>query len=523
MKALKERGNFFEKLPGFFRLMFCIYVILAILCSFVFDSPDSYRGYTPLPYSNSVIILPALLLLALALFFTLHKGRSRRGPMSDRRFYLVISAVFAAVFALQLFILDHIWINTGWDVRTIMDSAYDLVTQYKLDAPNLHYLSVYPNNLFIVYVSAFMLRLGLVIFPDNPYLFSFICSALSVCVSVYLAVLCVYKLSGSRRITVVGIAAAVPLIALSPWIIIPYSDTFGMIFPVAALFCLVFCRKKYLRLGLAAALCTLGYEIKPTNLIPLIALVLVGGCYLLGDAIRRKPWLCRAGAAVLALSIGAGAAFGISALIMSGDEVELDPDLRTPMAHFLNMGFNAYYHGGFCHEDEVFSSSFPDVASRSRGNFDSFKARVTALGPSGVLRHLAQKTVANYNDGTFSWGCEGGFYRYVPPERGVIDGALRSFYYNDGGNYERFAFVEQCLWLLVLVCICFNALPGGSKGANLVSMCLMGESVFLMLFECRARYLYMFSPLFVVMACLGLKAAAGWIGYLTSKRKKASQ
>lgn len=113
MDTMKEKGNFIERMPYFFRLLFCIYIVLAILCSFVFDDPDSYRAFAPLSCSNSVVILPTLLLLAGALFFTLREGRARRRSMSDRRFYLVISAVFIAVFAAQLFIIDHIWINTG--------------------------------------------------------------------------------------------------------------------------------------------------------------------------------------------------------------------------------------------------------------------------------------------------------------------------------------------------------------------------------------------------------------------------
>lgn len=518
---MRQKENFFDHLPYFFRLLFCVYIVLAILCSFVFDAPDSYRAFAPLSCSNAVVILPALLLLACALFFTLRGVYARRAPMSDRRFYLVISAVFIAVFAAQLFVVDHIWINTGWDVRTIMDSAYELVNLPALSESSLYYLSVYPNNLIVVYLSASMLKAGMVIFPHNPYLFSFICSAFSVCVSVYLAVLCVYKLSGSRRLTVVGTAISVPLIALSPWIIIPYTDTFGMIFPAATLFCLVFCRKKYLKLGIAAALCALGYQIKPTNIIPLIALVLVGGCYLLGDAVRREPWLRRAGAAVLALIIGAGISFGAAALIKNDDAIVLDDDEQTPLSHFLNMGFNTRTHGMFCYEDVEYSATFSDVASRSQANFESFKARVSEMGIAGLARHFAQKTVANYNDGTFSWGREGGFYDYVPPERSTIDGALRGFYYNHGENYGSFAFIEQCLWLLVLLCLCFNALPGGGKGADYVSMCLMGQSLFLLLFECRARYLYMFSPLFVVLACLGLKNAARVITGL--KIKKASR
>lgn len=512
-----EKKNFFERLPYYFRLLFGVYIALAILCCFVLPAPDCCRGFIPISCSNSVVILPALLLLACALFFVLCKARSQR-RMSDRGFYFVISAVFVFVFAVQLLIVDHIWLNTGWDVQVIMDAAYELINSGSPGNSSLYYLSVYPNNLFIVYLSALMLKLGMLLFPHNPYLFSFICSALAVCVSVYLAVLCVYKLTASRRITLVAMAIAIPFIVLSPWIVIPYSDTFGMIFPPAALFCLVFCRKKYLGLALAAALCALGYQIKPTSVIPLIALILLGGCHLLSDGVKRRPWCQRAGASVLALLIGAGLAFGAAALVKASGSVELDRDERTPLSHFLNMGFNPDTHGAYSHDDVLFSASFPDVRSRSQANFEVFRERVSAMGISGVVRHFAEKTAANFIDGTFSWG-QGSFYEYVPPEQSALDGALRSFYYNDGSRFAAFAFIEQCLWLLVLICVCLSVLPGGGESADFVSLCLMGESLFLLIFECRARYLYMFTPLFVVLACLGLKNTAEFIA---RKRKKTS-
>lgn len=65
-----EKKNFFERLPYYFRLLFGVYIALAILCCFVFPAPDCCRGFIPLPCSNSVVILPALLLLACALLFT---------------------------------------------------------------------------------------------------------------------------------------------------------------------------------------------------------------------------------------------------------------------------------------------------------------------------------------------------------------------------------------------------------------------------------------------------------------------
>ena len=116
--------------------------------------------------------------------------------------------------------------------------------------------------------------------------------------------------------------------------------------------------------------------------------------------------------------------------------------------------------------------------------------------------------MATYNDGTFGWSKEGTFYYQVPEDNSRITKVLRSFYYTNekGANYLVFATAEQILWLFILICICFCVLPFKTKDGveNLISLSLLGVSIFLMLFECRARYLYVFSPLFSMLAMVGL-------------------
>lgn len=55
---------------------------------------------------------------------------------------------------------------------------------------------------------------------------------------------------------------------------------------------------------------------------------------------------------------------------------------------------------------------------------------------------------------------------------------------------------------------------------NLIALILIGVSLFLLLFECRARYLYIFSPLYVVLAGIGLNKASELYGRIRGKRNQ---
>ena len=144
------------------------------------------------------------------------------------------------------------------------------------------------------------------------------------------------------------------------------------------------------------------------------------------------------------------------------------------------------------------------------------------MGAGGYLQHLIKKNLATYNDGTFAYGREGNFYASIPEENGSLDHTLRHIFYMGGTHYPILATIEHILWLFVLIGICFCIIPGTKEpyGENYIALALLGVSLFLLLFEGRARYLYQFSPLFVVLAAVGLKRASEKLErFITQKNK----
>ena len=68
---------------------------------------------------------------------------------------------------------------------------------------------------------------------------------------------------------------------------------------------------------------------------------------------------------------------------------------------------------------------------------------------------MIKKTLTNYNDGTFSWGGEGQFYKEIPDHgTGKAAAFFRDLYYNnsefEGRYYKAWSNTEHAVWLAVL-------------------------------------------------------------------------
>lgn len=502
--------------PFAFRALFCIFIAFTLLTLIFIDKGwNVYYIPNSLEVSNKLLILASLALLIIVicaayLLQRIKSGKKVKRKLSEKQFYLIIALAFAAVYLLQLFISSRIYLKTGWDVAAITDAA-EKIANGEADGVPAWYFDQYPNNMMITYTLAFLYRVGKVFFADAPYKAVLFFVSFVVCVSVFLATLCIYKITGSRKLTVCGMIIGFLLIAINPWIVIPYTDSIPMIFPVLAVFCYLYVKNKYLRYSLVIFICILGYYYKPTIIILLIALVILKLFGLTEKILRKEISIKRCACMLLCVVISVGCALGVNKAVCSQNKTELDENKQMTMTHYLMMGLNAKTEGVFSQEDVIYSNSFHDVESRQKANLDVAKSRLKEMGLKGYIKLLIKKNIATYNNATFGWGGEGKFYYEVPEDNRSTAKALRSIYYTNeqGTNFQAFATAEQILWLFILMCICFCILPFKTKGGavNLLTLTLLGVSIFLLIFECRARYLFVFSPLFVILAAAGLYKA----------------
>lgn len=194
------------------------------------------------------------------------------------------------------------------------------------------------------------------------------------------------------------------------------------------------------------------------------------------------------------------------------EEITIVPEYAMSMAHFLMMGWNEETWGGYCQSDNDFSVSIPSYDERVQKNIDIFTQRIRKMGPGGVVKQVVRKTLSNYSDGTGTYRIEGSYFIEVKGQ----NEALKQFY--GIGFFEPcgYTILAQILWMFILIGLVLQWLDTKkSLQIAVVNITLLGQSLFLILFECRSRYFVQFWPYFTVAAVIGWSNLADKL-----KRKK---
>ena len=317
----------------------------------------------------------------------------------------------------------------------------------------------------------------------------------------FAGVLCVRKLTKHPVARVFALWVSIGWIALSPYILYPYTDTFSIPFPVLALLVFLYVRRPVLKWGLISFLCFFGASIKPTVLIVFIALIGLGVCGFLSQK-AEKHWWKRAAALAAAVALGAmpGLAFQKGATIyMTGST---KPEAQLSMTHYLMLGMNGATYGGHSQSDVDFSSFFPTLAERQKANLQRAWERVDERSAGGNLHFLMVKAYKAYADGSFA-SHSSVLALDVPERTDDLSAFLRRFYHKNGDLMPACQAAAQCLWLGMLgLCAIAAFRRRKHPVAALIGLTLIGLTAYLLLFEVWPRYLFLYAPFFVVLASL---------------------
>lgn len=489
--------------PSILKFCFGFFFVAVHLLLLIVDKHEFYYA------SENEVLLPntvlSLIVLPLALvcvhFARRTAKRSFLDPVRGRqalRFYLFAGAFFTVLYALQLFIAKNIYFYGGWNFGMLISNARN-VAFYAADGVDRWYFGMYPNNLTAVYLLVWLFRLGTVLTPLEPYITVLAATSLFVNLSVFMASLCVFRITHNRFAAVVTMLLGAFLIALSPWIVVPYTDALAMVFPAAAVFFSCYLKRRPLKSFLITLFLFFGSFLKPTVLIVFVAFALAA----LVRVLQNKPIAKHVAANVLTAGLAVLFAFSLRYAFKFENKTELAAELRMPFTHFLMMGLNHERNGVYSDADVAFSSSFPDVKSRQAGNIAVIKTR---LSERGLLTLFMKKMLCNFNDGTFAWGLEGNFYMDVPKPKTAAALNLRKFFYNYTHEHAVLATTQQAAWLFLLFCMlgCTQKSTKPRLTTCVAMLALLGVGLFLLLFECRARYLYVFSPILLLLMGCGL-------------------
>lgn len=437
----------------------------------------------------------------------------------DKTFKRVVLIGTIVLIAFQLFIIAGARFIAGWDVWFITN-VYD-TTQ-------VEYFSRYPNQLFLYGVFSgiahFLQSFGI----SNYYLGLICLSSLSVAACVPMTAYIAKRMAGHA----VGYGAFVlsaVMCGLSPWIMVPYSDTFGMFFTVFILWCYVCLSRegsrrstqddqigaridartccRWFLMGLATVV---GYAIKPTVIFVFVAIIVVELIQCLGSHGARgskgskdsRDLRKTTTTTIIACVLGVVLAFALTSIVKNST-YDVDENAAFSATHFLMMGANPVSGGVFSVSDVELSDAASTPEERSKANLAEFKNRIMAMDLPQANMFLLKKLLTNFADGTFAWEIEGDFYIQII---GTNEAALNFYGISSDASLDNntFAPLSQVLWLFVLAgCILIVLGRRPLKAETVIAFTLLMLSAFLMLFEARARYLFLYLPFFIILGTMG--------------------
>ncbi|OIL34758.1 hypothetical protein ATW97_07125 [Oenococcus oeni] len=492
------------------RIIFYIFNFFIFLTLyFAIASPNLTLGDTPAGNRTtwiSVVFLLFLLTISLAIFVN-EKLRNVFRYIFIKRALFSSIVIFVLVILLQIIFVELTHPSIGFDAGAIHSALTDTKSR-ELQA----YYSLSTNNINLMlqqhYLAKFFSNSSWLLF-DNINLFLVDLSA--VFNTLIVAVLDRRKISNVLYIQSIWLA-------LFPMILVPYSDTW--VLPFVSLYLLSYCivfHSKFngiLRVFLAiigGSVLSASYFIKPSAIIPFIAIFLVEILYLFKKDDRRKK---KYAFIILISSLFFIVSTGITYRYLqnannSETYMKIDRSRTIPAIHFISMGMAG--DGGYNKEDNLAMAARPSKKEKVEYSKRKINQRLARMGIFGYIKFLFHKQNKNSSDGSFAWLIEGHFMSAKVASKG-LKAFVQSFVYPNGKHLADFRYIAQFWWIIWLFIIAFGW-RYRTKFSQVLRLAIVGGFLYLLIFEGgRSRYMIQFLPVYIIVASLALNDVVEMIG-----------
>lgn len=434
-----------------------------------------------------------------------------------RKPFLCISCI--VTFIIQLVIIFNSYSEIGWDCDIIIQNALNLSTGKEF---NHYYFATYPNNTFLLLFFEMIIRILNFLHIENIWLCFDLINIILIDISIFITYLVAKEIFGVENSWIIFLFA-IPLIALTPYIIVPYSDTLSMLFPILLFFLFLKRKKtpkksKYILDAFMGVVFTLGILIKPSCVIIGIAIILIEFLYSKPPKDKIYTLIKRLYISILCFLIAifiTMISFELIKNSMLGISKEEYEKYEFPLTHFFMMGLRSkkihgkYSYGLYDGKDVSMTASFIGKKEKTTYTLGEIKQRLSNMGILGYLKFLYNKTNWILADGTFYFGWEGNFYTKKCEVNTNFAKKLQNYF--DTSQYEFTSYTInffQGIWLvhqLFLILPIVN-LKNEYKDRNimLIRMAILGLVLFIALWEGRSRYLINYLPFFSLLATHGL-------------------
>jgi len=516
-----KRGGGITTVLLLVRGTFILLMLLILYLNYFQAEKLSYPWKCTFPKSNLIYLIMGIFTVAL-LLVAMRAVKYWLPLRIKQKSDCIVLCISVGLILLQFYLILNYYFIGDWDPGELRKIVVAFVHNetFPVGSWEMNYLSYYPNNGFLLAIWTMLAKMEYrfgILDTQSCLLSMLAMNCVISSVTGWLLYRVLHRLT-SRYWAWVGWIIYLSLIWISPWVSIPYTDSAGLLFPILILD--IYTNEKkgtWWKLSALGIISALAYKIKPQAMIPFIAIVLLEVIDILSvkqDWIVRVRHLCfatrRKAVLGVVLMLTIMAVFStLIGQIKADSSIEIDKERAFEFSHWMMMGVNPVSYGTYSDEDVQFSMGIATQEERRLRNLEVFVERMSDFTPLSYLNFLKTKLIILYHDGSFGWWKEGSFLVSVSDSPNwFLSPLLRNFYYATGDYYSYFLSWMQMLWMVILTLCPFAIFHNGNVRNNrtvtVIMLSVLGLTLFEMIFELRARYLYTMVPLYITLAVLGL-------------------
>lgn len=276
------------------------YILLSIIIFIICILGGIYVDYVyKLDVSKSnicIIILSSCVMIIVYRMIVIVNKIIRKNTKVN--FKIIMIFISIGLLIIQSIVIYLYYFRTGWDSYLIIDAAYLLSDNVKLQDWTNDYFSYYPNNRFITILFSKIIFLCKIIgIADYSYFIILVFQSVLNVFTGFLVFNVIKKITQNINLSVFGYVFYVLLVGLSPWVSIPYSDSTALIIPVLMLYLYINIDTdgfKTVKIACFSFLGVLGYMIKPQTAILFISIFLISISFIRLQYIKKnsKIFIC---------------------------------------------------------------------------------------------------------------------------------------------------------------------------------------------------------------------------------------
>lgn len=493
----------------FLPVLFCVVIIGNNM-----DYNEGLKITTRLP--NQVLLLIALVGMAFCIFLFWKLKDVVFSFLTNWVANGILALLFFALYYVNVWIAKEIGFYPPWDIMVTRSVAHEIA--YERPLGYFFYLSTYSNNIPISYILGRLYRKAMEMHA-YPYAYDFIwiqvnCALISIA-GVFCCLL-VKKLTKKLMPVIAVFFLYLVLVGISPWKIVPYTDTYGLIFPIICIYFYVCYREaehiwsKYLCILLSIVAGMLGGFIKPNLYIIVIAIL--GNEFVCFLTNHKKEWQFVLTELLLVVVLAGGSKAYRSHIV---DEIGFDfnEEIEADWQCYFYMGLNEESTGSYNGDVGAIIGEFQTSKSdRNRAALERAVERIKDRGLGGSIYFYLRKMVMTFNDGLFGWKTEVWVNEEYPATMAsntALTQRLRSIFRTNEFDYDVGGYNALCqlVWIYSImgipgICL-FKEKMREEYGVFII--CFLGIFFYQMLFEARARYLFVFLPILLPIAICGIQ------------------